>query len=84
VLCRDEGVFAERASVGSKTKRNSRYDNGRDISKPNHFRGIMGPAQAMLAFSPFGIGFEDYFGRYSCGGSGGRAMAIVGSQFMPS
>lgn len=36
--------------------------------KDNHIGGTMRPIQAMPAFSPYYIGFEEYFGGYNFGG----------------
>lgn len=37
------------------------------LHKPNHIGGTMRPAQAIPPFSPFYIGFEEYFGGYNFG-----------------
>lgn len=49
--------------------------------KTNHIGGTMRPVQATPEFSPYYIGFEDYFGGYNLGGSGNAQLDFFKMKF---
>jgi hypothetical protein len=49
--------------------------------KPNHIGGTMRPVQATPAFSPYYIGFEEYFGGYNFGAGGNAQLDFLEMKF---
>jgi hypothetical protein len=49
--------------------------------KPNHIGGTMRPVQATPEFSPYYIGFEEYFGGYNFGAGGNAQLDFLEMKF---
>jgi hypothetical protein len=49
--------------------------------KPNHMGGTMRPVQATPEFSPYYIGFEEYFGGYNFGAGGNAQLDFLEMKF---
>jgi hypothetical protein len=49
--------------------------------KPNHIGGTMRPVQAIPEFSPYYIGFEEYFGGYNFGAGGNAQLDFLEMKF---
>jgi hypothetical protein len=49
--------------------------------KPNHIGGTMRPVQATPEFSPYYIGFEEYFGAYNFGAGGNAQLDFLEMKF---
>lgn len=59
---------------------NYRLHDWAEDHKPNHMGGTMRPIQAVPEFSPYYIGFEEYFGGYNFGG-GNAQLDFRGMKF---
>jgi hypothetical protein len=68
----------EGGEIGAETYREHAWAKGH---KPNHIGGTMRPVQATPAFSPFYIGFEEYFGGYNFGAGGNAQLDFLEMKF---
>jgi hypothetical protein len=65
---------------GTKSEDYRDHDWAKD-HKPNHIGGTMRPVQATPAFSPYYIGFEEYFGCYNFGAGGNAQLDFLEMKF---
>ncbi len=64
--------------ISAETYRDHDWAKGH---KPNHIGGTMRPVQATPEFSPYYIGFEEYFGGYNFGAGGNAQLDFAEMKF---
>ena len=70
--------YYEGDEISAETYREHEWAKGH---KPNHIGGTMRPVQATPEFSPYYIGFEEYFGGYNFGAGGNAQLDFLEMKF---
>lgn len=70
--------YYEGGEISAETHREHDWSKGH---KPNHIGGTMRPVQAIPEFSPYYIGFEEYFGGYNFGAGGNAQLDFLEMRF---